>query len=810
METILQDLRHAGRMLFNKPGFAALAVIALALGIGANSAIFSVVNAVLLRSLPYDAPERLVMVWGTTPQADRASVSPADFLDYRERNDVFEQVAAFTAGGFTLTGAGDPEQIRGARVSADFFSVLGARPALGRAFRAEDDEPGAARVVVFSQKLWQRRFNSDEGIIGKNVILNGQGFTVVGIMPAEFQFTIPGIFRSPAELWTPSALVKDNSTRGNHYLRVIGRLKLGVSLERAQAGLAAIAGQLQQEYPSTNMGMGVRLVGLHEQIVGNVRPALLILLGMVGFVLLIACANVANLLLARAASRHKEIAIRMALGATRARLARQLLTESMLLALTGGAFGILLALWGTDVLVSLSPANLPRVKEVGVDGYVLAFTLLISALTGVLFGLAPALQASKPDLNEALKEGSRGSSENLGRGPLRRLLVIFEMAAALVLLIGAGLMVKSFLRLSEVNAGFDPRNVLAMTLSLPRAKYKEPRAQAAFFREAFERIEGLPGVESVGAINDLPLGGDRDSTAFAVEGRPAPPPGERPSTEWRLVNPDYFKAMSIPVLRGRAFTEEDATDAPRVVVINDSFARRFFPNEDPVGRRIILDLTISNAAPVAREIVGVAGDVRDLGLDAEPGPEVYAPYLQEPVPYMAIMVKAKADPAALGPAVRGEVLAIDKDQPISSIQGMEQVIKDSVAGRRFNMTLFAIFAAVALLLAAVGIYGVMAYSVTRRTHEIGIRMALGASSSDVLRLVLGQGMTLALIGMAAGLAASAALTRVMSSLLYEVSATDPLTFAVITLLLAGVALMACYIPARRAMKVDPMVALRYE
>jgi putative ABC transport system permease protein len=810
MEAILQDLRHAGRMLFNKPGFAALAVIALALGIGANSAIFSVVNAVLLRSLPYDAPERLAMVWGTTPQADRASVSPADFLDYRERNEVFEQVAAFTAGGFTLTGAGDPEQIRGARVSADFFSVLGARPAAGRAFRAEDDEPGAGRVVVFSQKLWQRRFNSDEGIIGKSVNLNGQSFTVVGIMPAEFQFTVPGIFRSPAELWTPSALVKDNTTRGNRYLRVIGRLKPGVSLERAQADLAAIAGQLQQEYPGTNKGMGVRLVGLHEQIVGNVRPALLILLGTVAFVLLIACANVANLLLARAASRHKEIAIRMALGATRARLARQLITESMLLALIGGAFGILLALWGTDVLVSLSPANLPRVKEVGVDRYVLAFTLLISVLTGVLFGLAPALQASKPDLNEALKEGSRGSSENLGRGSLRRLLVIFEMAAALVLLIGAGLMVKSFLRLSEVNAGFDPRNVLTVTLSLPRAKYKEPRAQAAFFREAFERIEGLPGVESVGAINDLPLGGDRDSAAFAIEGRPAPPPGERPSTEWRLVNPDYFKAMSIPLLRGRAFTEDDAIDSPPVVVINDSFARRFFPNEDPVGRRIILDLTISNATPVAREVVGVAGDVRDLGLDAEPKPEVYAPYLQETVPYMALMVKAKADPAALGAAVRGEVSAIDKDQPISGIQGMEQVIKDSVGGRRFNMTLFAIFAAVALLLAAVGIYGVMAYSVTRRTHEIGIRMALGASSRDVLRLVLGQGMALALIGMVVGLAVSAALTRVMSSLLYEVSATDPLTFAAIPLLLAGVALLACYIPARRAMKVDPMVALRYE
>jgi putative ABC transport system permease protein len=810
MDSLLQDLRYAVRVLLKKPGFTALSVIALALGIGANSAIFSVVNAVLLRSLPYDDPERLVMVWGTMPQTDRASVSPADFIDYQEQNRVFEQVAAFNAAGFTLTGAEEPEQIRGARVSSGFFSVLGVRPTAGRAFHAEDDKPGAARVVVLGQKLWHRRFNSDQNIIGRNITLNGQSFTVIGIMPAEFQFTVPGIFRTPAELWTPSALVKDNTTRGNQYLRVIGRLKPGVSMERAQAEMTTIASQLQQEYPNTNSGLGVRLIGLHEQVVGNIRSALLILLGTVGFVLLIACANVANLFLARAAARQKEIAIKMALGATRARLARQLLTESMLLALIGGAFGILLALWSTDVLVSLSPANLPRVKEVGVDRYVLGFTLLISILTGALFGLAPALQASKPDLNETLKEGSRGSSENLGRGSLRRLLVVSEVALALVLLIGAGLMIKSFLRLSEVNAGFNPQNVLTMMLSLPRAKYKEPHSQAAFFQEAFERIKGLPGVEAVGAINDLPLGGDRDSTAFAVEGRPALPPGQQPNTEWRLVNADYFKAMSVPLLKGRAFTEEDKSDAPPVVVINDSFARRFFPDEDPIGKRVILNLAISNPAPAPREIVGVAGDVRDLGLDAEPQPEVYAPYLQETVSYMALMVKSNTDPAGLATAVRSQVLAIDKDQPISGIQSMGQIVKESVAGRQFNMMLFAIFAGVALLLAAVGIYGVMAYSVTQRTHEIGIRMALGANHRDVLRLIVGQGMTMALVGVGLGLAVALILTRVMASLLYEVSATDPLTFAAIAFLLAAVALLACYIPARRAMNVDPMVALRYE
>ncbi|HKP88256.1 MAG TPA: ABC transporter permease [Blastocatellia bacterium] len=810
METILQDLRYGVRVLFKKPGFTALAVIALALGIGANSAIFSVVNAVLLRSLPYDEPERLVMIWGTMPQSDRTSTSAADFIDYREQNQVFEQVAAFNAASFTLTGTEQPEQIRGARVSADFFSALRVQPTIGRAFQPEDDKPGAARVVVLGQKLWQRRFNSDQGIIGNVVTLNGQSFTVIGIMPAEFQFTIPGFFRTPAELWTPIALIKDNTARGNQYLRVIARLKPDITLERAQAEMTTIAGQLQQQYPGTNTGLGVRLIGLHEQIVGNIRPALLILLGTVGFVLLIACANVANLLLARAAARQKEIAIKLALGATRRRLARQLLTESMLLALIGGAFGILLALWSTDVLVSLSPANLPRVKEVGVDGYVLGFTLLISILTGALFGLVPALQASKPDLNETLKEGSRGSSENLGRGSLRRLLVIFEIAAALVLLIGAGLMIKSFLRLNEVNAGFNPRNVLTMMLSLPRAKYKEPHSQAAFFREALERINNLPGVESVGAINDLPLGGDRDATAFAIEGRAAIPPGQQPVTEWRLVNPDYFKAMSVPLIRGRAFSEADNRDAPPVVVINDSFARRFFPDEDPLGKRVILNLAISYPAPIPREVVGVVGDVRDLGLDAEARPEVYAPYLQETVSYMALMVKANTDPAALAAAVRGEVLAIDKDQPISAIQSMEQIIRESVAGRQFNMTLFAIFAGVALLLAAVGIYGVMAYSVTQRTHEIGIRVALGANHKDVLRLIVGQGMAMAFVGVGLGLGVALVLTRVMSSLLYEVSATDPATFVAIPLLLAGVALLACYVPARRAMNVDPMIALRYE
>jgi putative ABC transport system permease protein len=810
VEALSQDLRYSARMLSKKPGFTALAVIALTVGIGANTAIFSVVNAVLLRSLPYDNSERIVMIWGSTPHSDRNSNSPADFIDYKERNQVFEQIAAFNAGSFTLAGGDEPEQIRGARVSADFFSVFGVAPSAGRALVAEDDKPGAPRVVVLSQQLWQRRFNSDPGVIGKSVTLNDQGFAIVGIMPAEFQFTIPGIFRTPAELWVPSALVKDNSTRGNQYLRVVALLKPGVRLDLAESEMSAIARLLEQDYPNTNEGRGVRLIGLHEQVVGNVRPALLILIGAVGFVLLIACANVANLVLARAASRQKEIAVRMALGATRGRLVRQLLTESMLLAAVGGAAGILLALWSTDALVSLSPSNLPRVKEVGVDRYVLVFTLLVSILTGTLSGLVPALRASKPDLNRSLKEGSRGSSENLGRGSLRRLLVVFEISAAFVLLIGAGLLIKSFMRLSEVNPGFDPENVLTMMVSLPRAKYKGPDTQAAFFRQALERIKGLPGVDAVGAINDLPMGGDRDSTNFSIEGSPLPPAGQQPITEWRIVNPDYFKAMRVPLLSGRAFTEADTTGAPPVIVINDSFRRRFFPDENPTGKRLILNLTISNPTGVPREIVGVVGDVRGFGLDAEPKPEVYAPYLQEAVSYMALMVKAGRDTGGLAAAVRSEVLAIDKDQPVSNIQSMDQLIKESVAGRRFNMTLLSIFATVALLLSAVGIYGVMSYAVTERTREIGIRVALGAGRKDVLRLVVGEGMTMAVVGIGTGVLAASALTRLMASLLYGVSATDPVTFAAISLVLAGVALLACYIPARRATKVDPGVALRYE
>jgi putative ABC transport system permease protein len=826
LSALMQDIRYGGRMLLKKPGFTFVAVLALALGIGANTAIFSVINAVLLRPLPFNDPDRLVMVWGSAPQVqaewDKLPASAAGFEDWREQNHVFEQLAAFKTWAWNLTGSNsEPEQVWGARVSADLFPVLGVKPLLGRTFLPEEERNGATHVILMGHGLWQRRFGSDPNIIGRTISLTGQSYTVVGVMPPGFKFPggtnmLSGFRFSPqTELWEPLAITNDDlKNRGTLNLAVIGRLKPNVTLEEAQAEMTTIARRLEEQYPDSNQGLGIKLVRLHEQVVGQVRLALLVLLATVGFVLLIACANVANLLLARSTSRQKEIAIRTALGAGRARLIRQLLTESVLLALVGGAAGLLLAFWGIDALGALIPENIPRANEIGIDARMLGFTLLVSLLTGLVFGLAPALQASRTDVNESLKEGMRGMTSSLGRNRLRSLLVVCEIALALMLLVGAGLLIRSFIRLQQVSPGFDPRSVMAAEVALPfqpGAKYEDEKKQAAFFEQAIERIETIPGVESAGAVESLPLSGAVESSSFNIDGRAAAQSAaEQPNADYTEVSSHYFRAMGIPVIKGRAFTSDDRADAPGVVVINESLGRKYFAGEDPLGRRITFD-NLKDPEAKWLTIVGVVGDVKQTNLNAETEPAIYLPHTQSPSPLMTLVVRTRsADPTSVAASVRGEIRALDRDIPVTSMRAMEQVLAASVSQRRFSMLLLGIFAGVALLLAAVGIYGVMAYSVTQRTHEIGIRMALGAQGGDILKLVVGQGMILALIGVAIGLAAALLLTRVMMSLLFNVSATDPLTFAAVSLLLITVALIACYIPARRAMRVDPMEALRYE
>jgi putative ABC transport system permease protein len=800
MGTLLQDLRYGVRMLLKNPGFALVAVIALALGIGANAAIFSVVNAVLLRSLPFDDPDRLIVLReNKPPQFPEFSVAPGNFLDWQKQNTVFEKLAAIRGFSYNLVDTGEPERLRGARVSAGLFEMLGVKPSQGRTFAAEEDQSGHDAVVILSHSLWQRRFGADPNILGRTLTLNASTYTVVGVMPPDFQFP-----DRETELFTPVAFdAKQADQHGSHYISAIGRLKPGVSIEQARTEMSAIAARLAQQYPDSNTGWGVSLFKMQEYESRDIKPALLILLGAVALVLLIACANVANLLLARATARQREIAIRTALGASRWRVIRQLLTESILLALVGGGIGLLLAVWGVDLLLALAPENLPHVKGGTLDGRVLGFTLLITLLTGIVFGLVPALQSSRPNLNETLKEGGRGATT--GHNRVRSSLVITEVAVALVLLIGAGLLIRSFYRLQQVNPGFNPRNALAVALSLPGKKYPEPEQNAQFYTQLIEKVSTLPGVVAVGATQSLPIHDDY-VLGFNIQGRAPDAPGEEPSTNYYAVSPGYFKAMGIPLLRGRLFTEQDTKDTPRVAVINETMAKKFFPNEDPIGKGI----NVTNGPERFREIVGIVGDVKQYGLDQPTTAQTYEPYLQTPFQGMTLVVRTEGNPAALTAGVRSQVLSIDKDQPVSRVRTLEQVIAESVAKQRFAMLLLGIFAMVALVLAGVGLYGVMSYAVTQRTHEIGIRMALGAQQRDVLKLVVGQGMILALVGVLIGLLASLALTRVMTTLLFGVSATDPLTFLAIPALLAAVALLASFMPARRAMKVDPMVALRYE
>jgi putative ABC transport system permease protein len=802
---MIADIRYAIRMLAKSPAFTFIAVLTLALAIGANTAIFSVVNAVLLRPLPYPHSEQLVQVFGTQPTLAEAPTSPANFLEWRTENQVFTHIATWVGQGFNLTGTDKPERVIGARVSSDMFQLLGVQPALGRDFTAEEDRDGADRVIILSYEFWQQRFAGDPNAIRQTITLSDQTYTIIGVMPRGFAFPSPR-----AQIWTPIAFnAAERATRDTNFIDVVARMKPGVSLEQAQANMTAVAQSQAQRYPQTNVGVGVKVVSLQEHMVGDVRPMLIVLLGAVAFVLLIACANVANLLLARAAARHREMAIRGALGASRSRVVRLLLTESVLLAIVGGALGLLLAIWSLDLLVSLKPANLPRLAEIGVNRTVFLFTATVSVLTGVLFGLAPAWQVSKTDLNEGLKESGRGSDAPK-RHRMRALLVISEMALSLVLLIGAGLMIRSFSRLLAVDPGFKTDHVLTAFVSLPVAKYSKHEEQVTFFDRLLERLRNVPGVSAAGVVTDIPLYGG-SSTGFDVEGRPPAPPGARAMTDYRIINPDYFAAMGMRMVEGRAFSGHDNEAAPGVVIINETMAARFFAGEDPIGQRV----DMSGAPKDPREIVGVVADVRNYGVDAEVKPEAYVPLLQSAPGYLSgvtsaltIVVRSTIAPTALAQTLREQVQALDKDQPVSAIKTMETYLDESMAQRRFNMLLLGAFAGLALVLAAVGIYGVIAYTVTQRTHEMGIRIALGARGGDILRLVFSNAMATTITGIVIGLGAAFALTRLLQSLLYQVTATDPVVFATIPLLLLAVAAIATYLPARRAMKVNPITALR--
>jgi putative ABC transport system permease protein len=807
IETLWQDVRYGFRMLWKSPGFTVVAVLALALGVGANTAIFSVVNAVLLRPLPYAEPERLVILWEKGATQD-TSVSYPNFLDWRAQTQAFEQLAAFRRESFNLVGAGgEPERLAGRMVSASFFSTLGIRPFKGRDFPPEEDRVGGNKLVILSHGFWQRRFGGDENVIGQQLNLNNQSYSVIGITPSSFRYG------SETDIYVLIGQGEEKvyTERGNHPgIYVIGRLKPGLNLEQGRADMDTIMARLGQQYPDTNTDRRIHIESLYDNTVEDVRPALLILLGAVGFVLLIACANVANLLLARSAVRQREIAIRTALGAGRRRIMRQLLTESVLLSLIGGGAGLLLALWGTDALKSLVPGDIPRLDESGLDLRVLSFTMLVSVITGIVFGIAPAAQASRLDLNEALKEGERGSTGSRHR--LRGALVIGEIAIALVLLIGAGLMLKSLWRLQSVNTGFDAKNLLTMQLSY-RARPDEGQKARSFFEQLKEGIKGLPGVESVAFSNGVPfLGAAEDS--FWVEGRPKLKPTDEMMAVMYNTTPEYFRTMGIDLKKGRYLNAQDRANSQPVVVIDETLAQKYFPNEDPIGQHLVND-----PEQPTYEIVGVVEHVKHYGLDGESpvDPQFYFALEQVPdkffpivVKRMSLLVRTSGDPLSLVDSVRRQVLAADNNQPVYNARTMEQVINESIAPRRFAMLLLTIFAGVALLLAAVGIYGVMSYSVTQRTHEVGVRIALGASVPDILKLIVGQGMLLVVAGVGIGLVVALVLTRLMSSLLFGVSATDPVTFIALSLLLAGVALLACYIPARRATKVDPMVALRYE
>jgi putative ABC transport system permease protein len=814
----MQSIRLAFRSLFKTPGFTAVAIITIALAIGANTAVFSLVNALLIRPLPYKSSDQLVLIWEKFPKQnlERIPVSAPEYMDYvNELNTV--EIAGFNYVDLNLTGGETPERISGAVVAPSLFPVLGVEPIRGRVFAPEEFGEGKDNAVVISERLWQRRFNRDPELVGKQLSLNGSSLTVVGIMPANFEFPLPifnvqgGTFGQRVDIWKPIAFTKNElESRGSRSYGVVGRLKPGATLAQARAELATVIANWRARYPDNYRGSSSfdsALYPFQDQVVGPMRTALLILTGAVALVLLIACANLTTMLLARASAREREFAIRVALGAGPAQLLRQTLTESVLLAVLGGFAGTLLAIWGVNLLRALGSTTVPRIAEANLDLRVLLVTLTVSVVTGVLFGLIPALSTVKPELTESLKEGGRGSTSGIRRNRVRNVLVIAEIALALVLLVGSGLLLKSFIRLQNVNPGFEPRNVVTMEISLPVAKYARGKPVADFYAELIRRVSALPGVGAAGLTSILPLSGDNSDSSFAIEGRDPRQSGTvYPDEEIRAVSPDYLKALKVPLIRGRFFDDRDNEDAPLAALVNDTFARKWFPGEDPVGKRITFSDT---RKPDIKwiTIVGIVGDIRHRGLDVEPKPEYYLPHAQNAYRGMILAVRSAQDPRSLTTAIRNELHRLDPELPAANVRTLEQVTSESIAPRRLSVTLLGVFAVLALILASIGIYGVMSFLVVQRTHEMGVRMALGAQRSDVLRLVIGRAAKLVIIGTGTGLLLGFFSSRALGALLYNVGAFDLMTFAGVTLALCAVSLVASYIPALQATRADPMIAL---
>lgn len=805
-----QDFRYAARMLRKNPGFTAVTAVTLALGIGANTAMFSVVDSVLLRPLPYKHSERLVIVWEKPPKEQRNSASAANFLDWREQNHVFDNLVGTTFASVNLSGKGLPERVDGMRTSWDFFEMLGVRPVLGRTFVADDDRAGAPRVTVLSHAAWQRRFGGDPQIIGRAITADGQKCTVIGVMPERFRF-----FGNP-EMWLPLSLDRAKITRDFHFMLPLARIKAGVSLKQARAEMSGIAKNIERAYPKSNKGWGAFVEPMREAVTQDQRRSVLILFGAVGFVLLIACVNVANLLLAKAAVRQRELAIRGSLGAGRGRLVLQLLTESVLLALSGGILGLLLALWFVRIVRTVVPPFLlSGFAEIGVDWRVLGFTLSLSLVTGLFFGVFPAWRASRLNVHEILKEGGRGGSGAAGHARFRNALVASEVALSLVLLVCAGLMIRSLMAIGSVNPGFQPDHLLTMRLSTAEGRYPDAASVRAFYRQVIEKASAIPGVRGYSLSMGLPLQGAAFGMPFQIASHPQVPISEAPGEAYELVSHDFFRTMGIALKKGRFFNERDNENGPPVSIVNEAFAKKYMPNEEPIGQRLLVEELVTGKTqlgpPIAWQIVGVIGNVKFGGLgEKDAVPVIYVPIMQSPWPGAALALRTAGEPMRFAQTARTVLAQVDRDMPVTAVKTMEQIMADSMSQARMQTWLIAVFAAVALALAALGIYGVISYSVAQTTHDMGIRIALGASAAAVLKVVLGRGLLLAGAGLLAGIAAALALTRVLASLLFGVKATDPWTYAAVSILLAGVALVAGFIPARRATRIDPVVALRFE